>query len=278
MARAAREPVLDERALNIFTDGSSYGSPRRGGYAFRIVTVGEDGHPVYEDQQPQGHEGATNQEMELLAPTAALQYIAGRRSDYNVRDFSKVVVYTDSLYVKNNVNTAIYTWPNTGWTDRNGNPVVNAELWKELVRAIFRVLPVRVDFEWVKGHKASADNKAVDRLAKQSANGALRGALKVETVRRKLTDKATEVGSIGCHGQRITLRVVGDRWLPVQKIVRYRCEVMSKASPYFGNMDWLFSHELLKAGHTYYVRLSNEPTRPRIAKVFREVTPKEGSR
>jgi hypothetical protein len=53
---------------------------------------------------------------------------------------------------------------------------------------------------------------------------------------------------------------------------------MSKSSPYFGNMDWLFSHEFLKAGHTYYVRLNNEPTRPRIEKVFREVAPKEGSR
>jgi ribonuclease HI len=278
MTTAAREPVLDEKALNIFTDGSSYGSPRRGGYAFRIVTVGEDGHPVDDDQQPQGHEGATNQEMELLAPTAALQYIAGRHSPYNVRDFSKVVVYTDSLYVKNNVNAALYTWPNTGWCDRNGNPVVNAELWKDLVKAIFRVQPVRVNFEWVKGHKASADNKAVDKLAKKSAKGALKGPLKIETVRRKLTDKATEVGSIGCDGQRITLRVVSDRWLPAQKIVRYRCEVMSKRSPYFGNMDWLFSHELLRAGHTYYVRLNNEPTRPRIEKVFRELPSKEGSR
>lgn len=50
---------------------SSYGSPRHGGYASRVVTVEEDGHPVHDDQQPQGHEGATNQEMELLAPTAA---------------------------------------------------------------------------------------------------------------------------------------------------------------------------------------------------------------
>jgi ribonuclease HI len=271
---AAREPVLDENALNIFTDGSSYGSPRRGGYAFRIITVGDDGYPVVRDEQPYGHAGGTNQEMELLAAIAALNYITGRRSPYDVRDFSKVVVYTDSLYVKNNVDNALYRWPTTEWCDRNGNPVVNAALWKDLVKAIFRISPRRVHFEWVKGHKASADNRAVDKAAKKSATGPLHGPLKVERVRRKLTDKKTEPGSIKCEGQRITLRVVSDCWLREQRIGRYRCEVMSKASPYFGNIDWLYSYELLKAGHTYYVRLNDETTRPRIEKVFRELESK----
>ena len=98
--------------------------------------------------------------------------------------------------------------------------------------------------------------------------------MKVEQVRRKLTDKKTEAGSIRCEGQRITLRVVTERWLREQRISRYRCEVMSKTSPYHGNIDWLYSHELMKAGHTYYVRLNDEPARPRIQKVFREVESK----
>jgi ribonuclease HI len=141
---AAREPVLDENALNIFTDGSSYSTPRRGGYAFRVITVGDDGYPAVHDEQPYGYAGGTNQEMELLAAIAALNYITGRRSPYHVRDFSKVVVYTDSLYVKNNMGNALYTWPTTKWFDRNGNPVVNAALWKDLVTAIFRLSPKRV--------------------------------------------------------------------------------------------------------------------------------------
>ena len=49
---------------------------------------------------------------------------------------------------------------------------------------------------------------------------------------------------------------------------------MSRKSPYFGNIDWLYSHELLSAGHTYYVRLNDEPARPRIEKVFREISTK----
>jgi ribonuclease HI len=272
---AEREPVLDENALNIFTDGSSYGSPRRGGYAFRIKTLGDNGYWVDRDEQPYGVAGGTNQEMELVAVIEALNFVTGKRSPYDLRDFSKVVVYTDSLYVKNNVDNALYRWPTTDWCDRNDNPIVNAALWKDLVKAIFRTQPKRVYFEWVKGHKASTDNRVVDKLAKASAKGPLHRPLKVERPRRKLTDKKTEAGSIRCEGQRITLRVVTERWLREQKVGRYRCEVVSKASPYLGNVDWLYSHELLKSGHTYYVRLDDELTRPWIVKMFHEVKPKE---
>ena len=80
----ARAPILDENAINIFTDGSSYGLPRRGGCAFRIITVGDDGFPVVRDEQPYGYTGGTNQEMELMAPIAALNYITGRRSPYDL--------------------------------------------------------------------------------------------------------------------------------------------------------------------------------------------------
>lgn len=178
-----------------------------------------------------------------MAAIAALRYITGRRSPYDLRVFSKVVVYTDSLYLKDNVHNALNRWPMTNWCDRNGNPIVNAALWKDLVREIFRLAPKRVYFVWVKGHKASVDNRAVDKNAKKSATGPLQGPLKVEQVRRKLTDKKTEAGSIRCEGQRITLRVVTDTWLRQQRIGRYRCEVMSKASPYYGNIDWLYSNE-----------------------------------
>jgi ribonuclease HI len=272
---AAREPVLDENALNIFTDGSSYSSPRRGGCAFRIKSLGTDGYWVDHDEQLYGVAGGTNQEMELLAVIEALNSITGRRSQYDLRDYSKVVVYTDSRYVVDNINSALYTWRTTGWHDRDGNPIVNAVLWKKLVKAIHDVQPKRLYFEWVKGHKASSDNKAVDRMAQASAKGPLRGSLKVERSRRKLTDKKTEPGSIPCLGQRITVRIVGDQWLDEQKVTRYRCEVVSKKSPYFGNMDWLFSQEILRANHTYHVRLSDDPTHRWIVKLLHEVKPKE---
>src|SRR4051812_4017995 len=46
---------LDERAINVFTDGSSLPAPRRGGTGICFVTAGDDGREVIETIQPQGH-------------------------------------------------------------------------------------------------------------------------------------------------------------------------------------------------------------------------------
>ena len=85
----------------------------------------------------------------------------------------------------------------------------------------------------------------------------------------------TEVGSIKPEGQRLTVRVVTDRYLRPQRMYQYRCEVTSRKSRYYGNVDILFSDDvMLNAGHTYRVRLNNDPSKPRIVKCFGEVVPK----
>jgi ribonuclease HI len=52
--------IIDENAINIYTDGSSYTGPRRGGMGIVFVTVNDEGHEVVEEHQPLGHRGATN--------------------------------------------------------------------------------------------------------------------------------------------------------------------------------------------------------------------------
>src|ERR671910_296649 len=103
-----------------------------------------------------------NQEMELLACVDALRLVDGRHSPVDVTRFSKVVIYTDSMYVADNFQQARYTWPTTRWHTRDGNPVVNAKLWKELVGAAAKV-GRRVEIRWRKGHSATnPHNKAAD--------------------------------------------------------------------------------------------------------------------
>ena len=58
--------MIDENALNIYTDGSSFSSPRRGGIGIIFV------FPDYLNKEekefaPEGYVGATNNEMELKA-------------------------------------------------------------------------------------------------------------------------------------------------------------------------------------------------------------------
>jgi ribonuclease HI len=264
---------LDERAINVFTDGSSLSAPRRGGTGICFVTVDDDGHEVIDPIQPQGHQGATNQQMELLACIQALRELRGKRSPVNVTRFNKIVIHSDSQYVVNNVQNALYTWRTNGWCGSEGNPIVNADLWKDLIGEIFKASK-RVDFKWVKGHSAkNLHNKAADKLAKGSAKGALREPLAPVRVRRKLSDKQTVAGSIVPEGQRMTVRVVVDRWLRLQRMYHYKIEVVSRESLYFGNVDNFSSELMLSAGHTYDVRLNDNPKNPRIEDVYGEITP-----
>ena len=66
--------------------------------------------------------------------------------------------------------------------------VLNADLWKELIREMAKVRK-RVDIEWIKGHAKNEHNKAVDKLAKNSAKNATKRLPGFVDVRRKFTKK-----------------------------------------------------------------------------------------
>lgn len=268
---------IDETAVNVFTDGSSLPSPRRGGLAFRIVTVDAAGDEVLHDEVLPGYESSTNQEMELLAVIEALAFLQGRYSPVDVSGFRKVIIYTDSQYVADNIDNAIFRWPRDGWYGRGGRPIKNATLWKRLTKAKAG-MPVPVQFRWVKGHKSgNPHNKAVDKLAKSSAKGVLQAPVSPRQTRRKLTSEATEVGSIVPEGQRLSVRVIHEEWLPEQKIGVYKCEVTSTDSPYLGKVDNLYTELPIRRGHTYDVQLNENPSFPRIERVHGEVQTSSGN-
>jgi ribonuclease HI len=67
--------MTDENALNIYTDGSCFSSPRRGGIGIIFV------FPYYMNKEkqefaPEGYIGATNNEMELKACIMALKQVS----------------------------------------------------------------------------------------------------------------------------------------------------------------------------------------------------------
>ncbi|MDX6288046.1 MAG: ribonuclease [Frankiales bacterium] len=266
---------LDENAINIFVDGSSYSGPRVGGMGVRIITIDDAGNEVVHDDQPLGVQGATNQQMELMACIEALQILRSRRSPVEDPDqYRRILIKTDSMYVQENYPRAMFQWPRSGWRTKDGAPVANAELWKKLLKEVRSATPRRVDIEWVKGHKSSIHNKAADRLAKGSAKGATRAPLTITTVRRKKTSQSVERGSVPLTGQRLTIRIITDEYLRVQHCYRFKYEVMSKASPYFGNVDIAFADFMLRAGHTYFVQMGTNTKSPEIVKCYREIETK----
>jgi ribonuclease HI len=262
--------MIDENALNIYTDGSSKPKPRRGGVGIQFIYVNDYGIEVTEDIKLPGYPGATSNEMELNASLIALRKA---HEYFHIRNFNKIIIFTDSQYIVNNYKYAMFLWPKTRWLKKSGAPILNANLWKDIVSAIRKTGKI-VEFKKVKAHSADLHNKAVDDLAKNSANNPINKPLTVKIVRRKKSKEKTRLGSVDIIGQKITIRIIEGQRLPVQKLYRYRYEVMSRKSKYFRKVDFIYSTEILREAHTYYVRINKEKDNPRIEKVFREILPK----
>jgi len=243
---------LDDDALNIVVDGSSLPGPRRGGIGVRVVWVGEAGiEQKYDDVPSVAFRGATNNQMELLAPISGLKLVMGRSSPVHLDSFHKVVIHTDSRYLSENIDNAKFAWRKSGWRTRDGSPVLNQPQWKELIRLIerlYRERRIRVDVRWVRG-KSDEHTKAVDKLAKRSARSPLRTDLDAKRVRRKKSPREVEPGCVRMRGQEEVIRIVTDKALRSHKMFHYIYEVMDRESPDHERVDKVFSHLMLSAGH-----------------------------
>jgi len=275
-ARTTEVPEpLDEGVLTIFVDGSMRESPRRGGIGICFVWIDADGN----ESEPWDHAlpataGATNQQMELEAPYQALRLALSSRAPFQLEDFHKIEIRTDSLYVKEGVGTAINYWSKNRWTTREGNAVQNVPDWKNLLRMMRRLreehrLPV--NFEWKKGKKGR-HAKAVDKLAKQSSESPSFGRSRTTALRKKVTKEKVDPGSVRMEGQTIAIRIVEARYLgPPHNRTRYRFEVIDEESPYFGKVDFAESELELKRGHMYLVCMNDVPATPRIVDLVEEL-------
>ena len=138
-----------EKKIYIYTDGACRGNPGPGGWGALLK---------YENHIKEIKGGSlltTNNIMELTAVIESLNLLKFK---------SKVVVTTDSAYVKNGITTWIHNWKLKGWKTASKKPVKNKELWMKL-----DVLSSKHDilWKWVKGHSGNPDNDRADFLANQ---------------------------------------------------------------------------------------------------------------
>jgi ribonuclease HI len=264
----------EEDALNIYTDGSMLPGPRRGGTGVIFILINDDGEEEEEAPYLPGYSGATNNQMEIRAPLEALKLALGRHPPFKQHQYRKIIVFTDSQYVVENHNRAMFTWSKNGWRKKEGAPVDNAADWKELVALIRKAgnAGKRFEMRWAKGKKSSR-GKAVDKRAKHSASTAPDRQLRPFAVRRKRSKRELERGSVKMEGQRLTIRVTKSENQPLHNLAKYWYEVRSKKSPFHDCRDVIYADPLLpiRVGHTYHVRVNESTENPRIAKLFREV-------
>jgi len=266
--------MIIEDALNIYTDGSSFPNPRMGGVGMLFITIDKNGHEnILPIEQP-GYKGATNNQMELLACVNALKEA---QDNFNLIEFRKIIINSDSQYVVSNYKYALFNWSTNGWKNQDGRPMENAAIWKELLKQV-RKTGKRVDFNWVKGHAKDPHNKAVDKLAKKSAKNPLHKPITNVSVRRKTSSNSTLIGSVLMLGQRLSIRIISAEFLRLQRVYKYRYEVMSKASRYFGNVDLIFSTLSIRDGHCYKVAVNRITKNPMIIRVLSEINCKTGEK
>ena len=144
--------------VEIFTDGACVPNPGPGGWG-AVLRYG-----AHERELHGGEPGVTtNNRMELTATIRALGCLTRH---------SRVHLHTDSTYVRNGITQWIPRWKSRGWRTSGGEPVKNADLWRELDAA---VAGHDVEWFWVKGHAGHPENERADRLAArgvQEATGA----------------------------------------------------------------------------------------------------------
>jgi len=138
---------MNDRVVDIFTDGACKGNPGRGGWGV-VLRYGETEKELFG-----GEANTTNNRMEL---TAAIRGLEALKRPCRVR------VHTDSQYVRQGIMGWIHNWKKRGWKTADKQPVKNEDLWREL-DALCQVH--QVEWHWVKGHAGHPENERADALA-----------------------------------------------------------------------------------------------------------------
>ncbi len=133
--------------VDIYTDGACRGNPGPGGWGALLI-AGNHRKRLYGVEQE-----TTNNRMELTAAIEALKALSGKR---------RVILHTDSKYVKDGIESWMQNWKVRGWKTANRTPVKNKDLWQALDEEAGRHELV---WKWVKGHTGNPGNEEADALA-----------------------------------------------------------------------------------------------------------------
>lgn len=135
----------------VYTDGACSGNPGPGGWG--AVLMFEERYKELSGYE----EETTNNRMELHAAVKALEIL---------KYPCHVKLHSDSAYLINAFNQNwIKNWQRNGWKNSKKEPVLNQDLWMELIE-----LSKFHQVEWikVKGHSDNKYNNRCDELARQA--------------------------------------------------------------------------------------------------------------
>lgn len=141
-----------EEAIVVYTDGSCLGNPGPGGWAAILLYKGHK--KIISGAVPH----TTNNQMELTAALEALNAIK--------KPNARVIVHTDSMYLKDGIQHYIIKWRQNGWKTSTNKPVKNQQIWLEIDKISSTL---QIEWRWVKAHDINPLNNEVDNIARKAA-------------------------------------------------------------------------------------------------------------
>lgn len=136
----------------IYTDGSARGNPGPGGWGAIVAsadTVTELGGR---------EEHTTNNRMEMRAVIESLKSV----------DEVEVKLHTDSEYIVKGITVWVHGWQAKGWRTAAKKPVLNQDLWQELLA---QTEGKQIEWTLVRGHAGVPANERCDVIATCFADG-----------------------------------------------------------------------------------------------------------
>ena len=148
-----------KKFVTIYTDGGCEPNPGPGAWA-AVLLYGKTRKEIYGTDPD-----TTNNRMEL---TAALQGLL------SLKEKCRVVLFTDSEYLKKGIPEWLPNWKRRNWT-RKGGKLKNVDLWKKLDDVVGKH---EVDWHWVKGHNGIEYNERCDLLVSRAIESLRRAKVK----------------------------------------------------------------------------------------------------
>ncbi|MDR1732163.1 MAG: ribonuclease HI [Synergistaceae bacterium] len=146
--------ISKKTKVTIYTDGGCTPNPGLGGWAAVLISPA---HGNFEKEIYGSESDTTNNRMELTAAISALRAL---------KYPCAVELHTDSMYMRNAFDRGWLTkWQRNGWKTSNKQPVLNQDLWEELLR-LSRIHDVQ--WHWTRGHGDDALNNRCDALVQKA--------------------------------------------------------------------------------------------------------------
>ncbi len=139
--------------ITIYTDGSSRGNPGPGGWGAIIIS----GNNI--EELGGREDNTTNNRMELTGAIKSLR---------NIEAGSEILIKTDSEYVVKGITLWINGWIKKNWKTASKKPVLNQDLWQELLEVSKNK---EIKWQTVAGHVGIIGNERCDEIATSFADG-----------------------------------------------------------------------------------------------------------